>query len=505
MRGRMKKHKKNITIYLALLFFFNLNLLNACGSSGQNQQEQIPPVDIETLKSRLILKLEVDPATQARVSRGTFAVFEDRLAQKGRMIHLDVVILHATGADPKPDPIFPLAGGPGGDASRNTFGYEDSWMRKKHDIVLVSQRGTGGDNRLDCELAISDEKLQGYLDPLFTSSNFQPCLEKLKSNFDLTKYSTYMAADDLNDLRLALGYDRINLMGGSYGTRAALVYMRRHPETVRTAILNGVAPIAYKNPLFHAQSAQQAIQLLFAECANDSDYQAVFPNLEDEFWAIIDRLEKEPVDVTVTHPVTNQRVTVKLHREAFSESVRMMMYSMRTNRLLPYLIHQAFEGDYEPFAQPAMLSNRAIVRGLALGMLLCVTCAEDLDRINEEEIVELTSDTFMGDGRVRRQKAVCEFWPKSGLPNRFGDSVSVDVPVLLLSGTLDPVTTPQWGEEAAKHLPNSLHLVVPGAHGVGGTCIMSIQKQFLEKGSVKDLDISCVESMELRRFRIRKN
>jgi len=498
----MNKHRSNI--YTSLVFIA-LILLTACSKSGWDAEPKAPPVDVETLKSRLMLETEEDPETQTKISRGTFAVFEDRDAQKGRMIHLEVVILHATGSDPKPDPIVPLAGGPG----QNVAGYRtvsgDSWMRMERDIVLVSQRGTGGDNNLYCKLGAGDDNLQVYLDPLFSADNFRPCLEELKDKFDLTKYSTCHAADDLNELRLALGYDKINLTGVSYGTRAALVYMRRHPETVRTAILNGVAPTTWKNPLHHAPSAQEAIELLFAGCANDPDCQAAFPNLEEEFWAVIDRLEHEPADVTVTHPETKKHVTVKLHREAFAESVRMMMYSWHTGRILPYVIHQAFEEEYEQFTQYGIEANRAVIKTLSLGMLLCVTCAEDLERITEEEIVEFTSRTYMGDGRVRRQKAVCDFWPKSDLTPNYGNPVSLGVPVLLLSGTLDPVTRPKFAEEAARYLPNSLHVIAPGAHGVGGECIESIKQQFLQAGSIEDLDVSCINSIELPSFRIPEN
>jgi pimeloyl-ACP methyl ester carboxylesterase len=492
-------HKSNIHISL---IFIALILLTVCDKSGRDAEPKAPPVDVETLKSRLVLETDEDPETKAKISRGTFAVFEDRDTQTGSMIHLDVVILHATGPDPKPDPIVPLAGGPGQNAVSYRTGTWAPWIRRERDIVLVSQRGTGGDNNLFCKLGAGDDNLQVYLDPTFVAENFRPCLEELKDKFDLTKYSTCHAADDLNELRLALGYEKINLTGVSYGTRAALVYMRRHPETVRTAILNGVAPTTWENPLHHAPSAQEAIELLFAECAEDPDCNAALPNLEEEFWTVIERLEHEPADVTVTHPATEERVTVKLHREAFSESVRMMMYSWDISRMLPSLIHQAFKGDYEKFAQYGMEVNRGVLKTLSLGMLLSVTCAEDLERITEEEIVEFTSGTYMGDGRVRRQKAVCDFWPKSKLPANYGGPVRSKVPVLLLSGTLDPVTRPKFAEHAALHLPNSLHVVAPGAHGVGGKCIESIKKQFLQSGSIEGLDVSCVDSIKLTPFRI---
>lgn len=480
-------------IVLCLLIF-------ACNLPVPEPPQVSETEDIEILKSRLALETEADPETDGQISRGTFAVYENREAQSGRMIHLEVVVLHATDAEVRPDPIFIFAGGPGANVA--SYGYQRTWMRKQRDIVLVSQRGTGGDNRLDCPLAASDDDLQGYLDPLFVPANFQACLEKLQEEYDLAQYSTCMAADDINEVRLALGYDKINVTGGSYGTRMALVYMRRHPETVRTAMLNGVAPIGFKNPLYHSPSGHAALQLMMDECAQDPDCSSAFPNLHQEFQAIMQKLGKESVDVIITHPVTQERVPVKFSKAAFAEALRTIMYYSDTNHRVPYLIHRAYEGDFEPFAQRGMESNRRIRQMLALGMLLCVTCAEDLARITEAEITEITSSTFLGDDRVRQQMAVCEFWPKSNLPENYGDPVKVGMPVLLLSGTLDPVTPPNWGAEAASHLPNSLHLVVPGAHGVGGECIRDIQKQFLDTGSVLDLETACTETMPKIQFEI---
>ena len=493
--------KNKTTLWFVLILTVVL-FSGACGESGQGRWRGTVEQDVEKLLERLDIETELDTENNTNISRGTFAVFEDRNAQEGRMIHLDVVVLHATGENNQPDPMFFLAGGPGGDVSRGWRGYRNSWIRVERDIVLVSQRGTGGDNKLDCEMAASDDNIQGYLDPLFTIEAFQACLEELKANYNLSQYSTFAAADDLFELRLALGYDKINLSGGSYGTRMALIYMRQHPETVRTATLNGVAPISFKNPLNHAPAAHEAIQLLIAECANDPDCNAYFPNLRDEFQIILDRLGQEPADVTVTHPVTKERVMVKLSKAAFAEALRMIMYSGQGSRLLPFLIHQAFLGDYEPFAQRGMENNRGIRQSLALGMLLCVTCAEDVARIDPNEIAEVTGDSFLGEDRVRQQMAVCEIWPKSVIPNDSGENVSVEVPTLLLSGFYDPVTPPKFGTDAASHLPFSVHLAVPGSHGVGGPCIRDIQQRFLGSGTVDGLDTSCTEEIRKIRFNL---
>ena len=205
--------------------------------------------------------------------------------------------------------------------------------------------------------------------------------------------------------------------------------------------------------------------------------------------------------MTITHPDTGEPVSLQLGRYAFAEALRTTMYYMPGARDVPLLIHKAYEGDYEFFAVEGMQANRGIMNALHLGMLLSVTCPEDLSRIDPDEIPALTDGTFYGDTRVRDQLAVCQIWPSGQTPERYGDPVSVDVPTLIFSGTLDPVTSAHFGEEAASHLPNSLHVVAPGAHGVGGVCIRTIEVAFLETASLDGLDTSCVASMTLPPFR----
>jgi len=178
-----------------------------------------------------------------------------------------------------------------------------------------------------------------------------------------------------------------------------------------------------------------------------------------------------------------------------SEALRVLMYYLGTNRKVPALVMHASEGDFAPFARAGLESNRAIRNLLSMGMLMCVTNAEDLPRIDPAEIAELTKNTFLGDVRVRGQLAVGAIWPRADVGEGYGEPVAVDVPVLLWSGTHDPVTPPRWGEAAAEHLPNGLHLTVPGAHGVAGPEVQRIELAFLEAGTIEGLDTSELERM----------
>ena len=450
-------------------------------------QEPAPPV--------FELQRCLHQASGEEVLCGKFPVYENRAAGTGRRIELQVVVLPARSATPAPDPLFYLAGGPGQGATQVVGSYLDSWIREERDIVFVDQRGTGRSHPLRCAVGGGDADLQSYLEPIFREEVFRPCLESLQEEADLRRYTTPVAMDDLNAVREALGYEQINLAGGSYGTRACLVYLRRHPETVRSVILNGVAPVSFLNPLYHARSAQDALDLLFDECAADPACARAFPNVREEFQAVLARLGEEPARVEL-RTGDGGAVTLLLSRDAFAEALRVLMYSSPRNRRVPLLIHRAYEGDFRPFARLGLQTNRALRDMLSFGMLLCVTCSEDLPRIEEDAIERETAGTFLGDGRVRGQRAVCAWWPRGEVPDDYGEPVVSDVPVLLLSGTLDPVTPPAWGEEAARHLSNSLHLVVPGAHGVGGPCLESIQRAFLRTASVADLDTTCVARLQ---------
>ena len=152
--------------------------------------------------------------------------------------------------------------------------------------------------------------------------------------------------------------------------------------------------------------------------------------------------------------------------------------------------------------QRAVEQRRSNAR-LAHGMLLSTTCQEDIVRIRDEDIPGLTAKTFLGQARVVQQKQVCAIWLQNKVPAEGGAPVLSDAPVLLLSGTLDPVTPPRWAEEALQSLPNGRHIVVPGAHGVGGPCIRQIIRDFSAAGSAKGLATACTADIRLPPFVVR--
>jgi pimeloyl-ACP methyl ester carboxylesterase len=431
---------------------------------------------------------------------GAHSVWEDRDAASGRQLTLDVIVLPAREPDAEPDPVVFFAGGPGTAATAFAPGLAKAGFRDRRDIVLIDQRGTAGDHLLACPS--EQPGLQQVLDAGFDVEHLLACRDRLVQRADLTQYTTPIAMDDVAEVLDALGYGAVNVVGGSYGTRAALIFMRRHTQRVRSAVLSGVAPLAMKNPLFHARGAQDALDALFEACLSDPRSAAVLPDVAAEFEQVLARLEREPARTQATDPRTGQLVELRLGRDAFAEGVRKLSYASTRADALPALIHLAHRREYRPFVERVLEVELSVFDAIAMGMLLCVTCPGDVARISEEEIVEHTAGTYLGDGRVRRQLAICEQWPRGELPEGYAEPVSVDVPTLILSGSFDPVTPPAFGELLASQLPDSRHVVFPLGHDLYGPCPFGLEQRFLEDPSPAEVDDSCVADMVVRPFKL---
>ena len=440
---------------------------------------------------------------------GTLEVYENRATKTGRKISLNIVVYPATGPKREPDPVFYFAGGPGSAATDDARGFapEFAKIREQRDLVFVDQRGTGKSHPLDCNL-FNPADPQSYLGYFFPLEDVRKCRAELEPKADLKLYTTPIAMDDIDEVRAALGYEKINLFGGSYGTRAALTYLKRYPKRVRTATLQGVAPMDQFLPGDFPVANERALEGILAECAADEACNKAFPNLKDETKAVLARLIKGPVEVEVEKPNSKERVKVKLNRDLAAEAIRYMLYSPTPASRVPLVMHLAAEGNFQPVAQQALFYRSVLVGTGSNGMYLSITCAEDVPFIKPGEGERLAANTFLGDYRLRQQREACALWPRAEIEPDYVKPVKVDVPVLILTGEWDPVTPPSNGDRVAKHLPNSLHIVVPhGAHGLGGLqgtdCILNLMTEFVARGTTKGLDTSCVKKIRRRGFALK--
>jgi pimeloyl-ACP methyl ester carboxylesterase len=437
------------------------------------------------------------PGIDEELLCGKLTVFENRQSRTGRTIDLNVVVLPALDPNKKEEPLFDLAGGPGAASTEAAPFYagEAKEARRHRDVVLVDQRGTGESNGLK---AAPRKAPQDFLTEMYPVDYVKRLRQTLEARADLTQYTTSIAMDDLDDVRAWLGYERINLFGLSYGTRAALVYLRQHPDHVRTVTLMGVAPTDLKMPLYHAQAAARAMELLLKECESDAPCHEAFPQIRQDWQNVLTELGREPARVQYSPPDKSAPVTVEIQRDVFAEKVRTMMYSEDNARRIPFMVYHAATGDFAPFLQEAI--KPSIPDFIAAGMYLSVTCAEDVPFIDHAEAAKLNADNPFGNYRVFQQTRACGLWPRGKIPPDFQEPISSTVPVLIFSGNLDPITPPERGEEVAKYLPNSRHVIIPhGGHSLdglsGADCVYRLILEFMHSGDVKSLDTSCVETM----------
>ena len=439
------------------------------------------------------------PGTDEQALCGTFRVFENRETRAGRTIGLNVVVLPAFDQENKREPLFDLAGGPGASSADGAGFYAGPGKayRQHHDVVCVDQRGTGKSNKLSLDQKKTPQDRLTEMYPVEYVKNLRKTLEQ---RADLTQYTTSIAMDDLDDVRAWLGYDRINLFGISYGTRAALVYLRQHPEHVHTSTLFGVCPTYLKMSMYHAQAAARALDLLFGECEQEAACRTAFPHVREDWMKVLAQLSVAParVEYSPDKSKSGPAVTVEIQRDVFAEKIRTWMYGRDKAARIPLIIHRAAEGDFGPFLREAI--GPSIPDFVADGMYLSVTCAEDVPFIDQQETAALNANNPFGNYRVFQQTRACGMWPRGKIPANFLDPVSSNAPVLIFSGNLDPVTPPQRGEEISRNLPNSRVVVISHAgHGVEGLsdpgCMDRIALEFMDKGDVKNLDTSCVDGM----------
>lgn len=463
-------------------------LLGGCASFAPNTSARLP------------LRTCVIPGVEGITYCGTYSVYEDRDSRTGRKIPLNIMVLGALDRKVQPDPLFFLADSPGQPATRAVRFVANAFRRVRldRDIVLIDQRGTGASYPLQCSFV-------GNLQPRDLLGDFLPlaavraCRPELERRAKIELYTTPAAVDDLDEVRNWLGYPKINLYGTSYGSRVALVYLRQHPASVRSSVLKGVAPPGVRLPLNYASDTDRSLKLLFTACAADSSCGPAYPALTDELTEVLRRLKTEPVRVALSGQYA------RISGGVFAEGLRNGLSSLETAARIPSIIHRAWQGDFGPFTQVAARQRRSAYEEISLGAFLSVSCSEDVPFIGEQEAIAASAGTFLGDYRYRQQAAACSAWVQAPLPADYAQPVKSDAPVLLISGNLDPVTPPRGAEIAARTLPNSKHIVVPkGSHGFGaaGGCLDRVIAGFLDAGTTRAVDASCVESIRMPAFEV---
>ena len=438
------------------------------------------------------------PDVAGPVRCGVLDVLEDPNRPNGRRLPIHLAVVPATSGKALSDPIVVLMGGPGEDAISAAAIYAEQFasLRTDRDLLLVDQRGAGQSAALHCALYRPEEP-EVSLRELFPLAAVERCERELQAHADLTNYGFLRFASDLEQVRRELGYDSLNLFAGSYGTRAALVYMRAFPRSVRTAYLGSVVPIDLAQPMPMARTAQIAMDNLLRACAADSLCHQAFPNLQTEFRAILARLRS---GVRVSIPGKSDRVPLDAGRAA--EWFRSKLYRPAGSAVLPWVFHQAYSGNWTPIVEGILSQARSADADLSFGLLLAITCNEDVQFLDEKQIQVETQGTFLGDYRVRQQQTACRSWPKSRLPAGYRQPVRSSVPTMFVSGDSDGGTPLWFMKHAASGFSHRVELIARGqGHTEWSHCIAQHYKQFVISGSTHESGAASCEPVPRPPFR----
>jgi pimeloyl-ACP methyl ester carboxylesterase len=432
------------------------------------------------------------PGLERAVLCGSHEVWEDRAGRAGRRIAIQVAVIPARRRGAEPDPLVVLAGGPGQGAIALAPQVTTLFSRlnDSRDIVLIDQRGTGGSHPLDC-----DQEEGGALQSVFEDSlperMVQRCLESLDA--DPRHYATSTAVADLDEVLGALRYEKVNLWGGSYGTRVALEFLRRYPARVRTATLDGVAPMGMKLPLSFVADGEAAFDRLVADCEAEASCRKSYPTLRRDVSGLRVRLARKPAPVSIIDPVTGEPQGVKVTENVFLSGLFRPLYAPELASLLPLAIARAAGGDFNPLLAQNLEYTEDVADNLSVGMHLSVICSEDVPRITPEDLAA-ASRGFFGRALVDDFLRACRHWPRAEVPADFYEPVRSTAPVLILSGGIDPATPPRHAEAVLPGLPNARHAVAPHlSHGVSGHgCAPRLIEKFIRSADARSLDVSCL-------------
>jgi pimeloyl-ACP methyl ester carboxylesterase len=411
-------------------------------------------------------------------------------------LNLHVTIAPALRQGARPDPLFVLAGGPGeaGSDVLPLLGTAFRRVRATRDIVFIDQRGTGLSGKLDCP---SDIDEGAKLSEPEVDAAMRRCIASSRAPF--AAYTTAAAARDIDAVRRTLGYDKINLWGGSYGTRLAQAYARAYPAGVRTLLLDAVAAPDQVIPAA-GRDAQTALDQLFAQCAKDAACARAYPNLRSEFDALVGKLDAGPLKLNLPDPRTARQVDVTMTSSRLLDTVRNMLYSPADARRLPFLVHSASEGRWQPFVARRNLAADLSPEGSpATLLLLAVVCAEDMPRftpaLEASDASPLTRT--LGD----RLRGWCGAMNVPAVP--YVAPTRIAAPALLLSGAQDPVTPPRRAQDAARYMDHAQLLTAPNVgHGVSQLgCAPRLLRAFLDRPDAK-VDGACLNEIPAPTFQL---
>jgi pimeloyl-ACP methyl ester carboxylesterase len=421
---------------------------------------------------------------------GVLTVPED-YAGTGRSIDLKIAVVPPAEPSRAAEPVFILAGGPGQAATEFYALAAPAFapVGRRHALVLLDQRGTGGSNRLSCDFP--DDLAVVTPPPEELSKLSAACLAQLPGRPQF--YTTSVAVRDLDAVRAALGYETVSFYAVSYGTRVAQHYLRHYPSHVRAVILDGVVPPQTILGESLAQDAERALELIYGRCATQPSCRANFPDPAADYAALHRQLVSAPLALSTTDPSTGAPTPVAFGPDELAGTVRLLSYSATTSALIPLLLHEAKAGRVQPLAAQLLMFSRELDVTLAYGMHNSVACSEDVPYFAPPD--PALDRTYLGRTEYDSLVALCKPWPRGVVDADLHAPLGARIPALILAGEVDPISPPSFAIAAARGFADHKLVVVRGqGHGqIAVGCAPELMARFLAGASASALDATCLE------------
>jgi pimeloyl-ACP methyl ester carboxylesterase len=431
----------------------------------------------------------------ARAQCGTLTVAENPSQPDGAKIDLAVAVVEARSDDPEPDPLVWFAGwGSAGVADDAAGVLSAFWeVNRDRDLVFVDQRGTGS-SELVCDLPPTPSPAGAALERLTAAA--RRCTERIGPNFRY--YTSAVAVDDVDRVREALGYERINIYGGSYGATTGQIYLLRHGSRVRTAVFDSGSLLDVRIFERQPRAKQRVLDRLLDRCAADSACNTAYPGLRREYEQLLARLARSPIPVPGTAQLLDQA--------AFASVLDELVAYTPGKAAAPRLVHLVATGQ---IARVAAEQPPAQPDAGQLAYQLLIQCNEPWASWRPGEVTRNAAGTDVAPMYRRiaaTMRAICAGMPEADVPAAIGERVRSDVPVLFLSGAEDGADPPANVANARRELPNSRTIVFPAAgHGqLGLPCAQSLVARFVERGTAEGLDVACARTAAVQPFVTRR-
>lgn len=422
---------------------------------------------------------------------GRLLVPENRQKPNSRLIEIAFVRFKSASKNPGP-PIVYLAGGPGGSgvgAARGTRFPVFMAMREVADVIALDQRGIGMSKpNLVCRetLDYPPDKIPNHEDIIeqFRQQS-RVCAEGFKQQgVDLTGYNTNENADDLEDLRKAIGAEKISLWGISYGTHLSLAAIKRHEKSIHRVILAGIEGLEHTIKL--PSNIQKHLENLDRLVKADANLSKEIPSFTGLIKEVLDKVEREPVVVEVTDPKTNQKVKVTINK--FVVQILTVFAFGSGEAALPNIYYQMSKGDFS-FAAQRWVGFTRTGQSVGSAMAYMMDCYSGISPERRRRVEREAKTTLLGDVMDFPFPGVCLAWTKSDLGAAFRSPVKTNIPTLFISGTLDVRTPPGNAEEVRRGFRNSEHLIIDGA--------VHSDPLFLSSPKIKDVMLEFMKGQKI--------